>query len=268
QNDELSNFLTTQVDYNGIKPFTSLLSAYTTLRDTEIPEMKHRNKDFDGLKENFDQCSCGVVLKWSNDAKGLTKTSVQEYKDVVQNPKDPVHLSQENKGSVKCFMDVDEPAWNFSQESKADMKNCIDYNECPTTTFSHHIKKEQELRSLDYMGKNEKGCAECKYQRKKCMHGCPFAPIFPQDREKDFQNVVRVFGVSRFMRLMKSAAKSQQHLAAKAMIIEANARVSDPVHGLGGFAMSLSKQLDYLSSELDLVNQQIEFLRQTRQAVD
>ncbi|KAI3851879.1 hypothetical protein MKW98_019878 [Papaver atlanticum] len=51
------------------------------------------------------------------------------------------------------------------------------------------------------------------------------------------------------------------------MIIEANARVSDPVHGLGGFAMSLSEQLDYLSSELDLVNQQIQFHRQTRQAV-
>ncbi|KAI3901665.1 hypothetical protein MKW92_053502 [Papaver armeniacum] len=118
------------------------------------------------------------------------------------------------------------------------------------------------------MGKNKNGCSACKYKRRKCLHGCPFAPTFPQDREKDFRNVVRVFGASRFMRLMNSAAKSQQHLAATAMVIEANARVSDPVHGLGGFAMSLSEQLDYLSSELDLVNQQIEFLRQRRQAVD
>ncbi|RZC76722.1 hypothetical protein C5167_002922 [Papaver somniferum] len=39
-------------------------------------------KDSDGLKETSNQCSCGVVFNWSNDAKGLTKTSVQEYEDV------------------------------------------------------------------------------------------------------------------------------------------------------------------------------------------
>lgn len=59
-----------------------LLSAHTNLRDTAMDEVKHHNQDSDGLKETSNQCSCGVVFNWSNDAKGLTKTSVQEYEDV------------------------------------------------------------------------------------------------------------------------------------------------------------------------------------------
>lgn len=113
------------------------------------------------------------------------------------------------------------------------------------------------------MGKNLKAaCAACKYQRRKCPPECPFAPIFPREREEDFQNVSRVFGANNFIKLMTKAKPSDQHLAAEAMIMEANARVSDPVHGLASFAETLSQKLDLLLSELDLVNQQIQFHRQ------
>ncbi|KAI3946253.1 hypothetical protein MKW92_035706 [Papaver armeniacum] len=229
-----------------------------------MAKMKHHKKESDGLEENFNHFRGGVVFKQSKDAEGLTKTSVQEYKDVARNSKNPVNLNQESKATVKCSMDVEEPIWNFIQENNSDMKNCIDYNACLTAKFSHHIKEEPEICSVDYMEKNKKGCVACKYHKRKCLPECPFAPIFPADKEKDFQNVRRVFGASNFIKLMKSVAKSQQHLAAKTMIIEANARVSDPVNGLGVFAVILSKQLDYLSSELDLVNQQIQYHRQRR----
>ncbi|KAI3847133.1 hypothetical protein MKX03_001249 [Papaver bracteatum] len=44
--------------------------------------------------------------------------------------------------------------------------------------------------------------------------------------------------------------------------MEANARMSDPVHGVASFAETLSQKLDLLLSELDLFNQQIQFHRQ------
>ncbi|KAI3984633.1 hypothetical protein MKX01_003996 [Papaver californicum] len=112
------------------------------------------------------------------------------------------------------------------------------------------------------MGKDQKACAACRYQRRKCLSGCPFAPIFPRDREEDFQNVSGVFGANKFIKLLKYAKSSERHLAAEAMIIEANARTSDPVHGLAGFAATLSERLDYLTSELEMVNQQNQFHRQ------
>ncbi|KAI3974746.1 hypothetical protein MKX01_037542 [Papaver californicum] len=112
------------------------------------------------------------------------------------------------------------------------------------------------------MGKDQKACAACRYQRRKCLPGCPFAPLFPRDREEDFQNVSRVFGANNFIKLMKTPKLSEQHLAAEAMIIEANARASDPVHGLGGFVATLIERLVYLTTELEMVNQQNQFHRQ------
>ncbi|KAI3851878.1 hypothetical protein MKW98_019877 [Papaver atlanticum] len=43
--------------------------------------------------------------------------------------------------------------------------------------------------------------------------------------------------------------------------MEARARRSDPVHGLGGIAKALSQKLNNLASELALVNQQNQFHR-------
>ncbi|MCL7043245.1 hypothetical protein MKW94_030824 [Papaver nudicaule] len=112
------------------------------------------------------------------------------------------------------------------------------------------------------MGKSKNACAACKYQWRKCPPECPFAPIFPRDKVEDFQNVSRIFGASNFIKLLLKLDESERHLAAEAMIIEANARVSDPVYGLGGIAMTLMDKLVYLCSELELVNQQNEFHRQ------
>ncbi|KAI3975381.1 hypothetical protein MKX01_004468 [Papaver californicum] len=102
---------------------------------------------------------------------------------------------------------------------------------------------------------NKKSCGACTYKKKKCPQQCPLATFFPSNREEDFQTVSKVFGAANFIKLIEFAGP-KQHLAAETLIIEAIARVSDPVHGLAGIAETLSQQLDELTSELIAVNQQ------------
>ncbi|KAI3938619.1 hypothetical protein MKW98_016124 [Papaver atlanticum] len=108
---------------------------------------------------------------------------------------------------------------------------------------------------------NEKSCGACKYRNKKCSLQCPLATYFPPNRKEDFRNVTKVFGATNFLRLIKSA-DPLQYLAAESMIIEARARISDPVHGVAGIAETLSQQLDDLTSELANINQENRFLLQ------
>ncbi|KAI3915065.1 hypothetical protein MKW92_007254 [Papaver armeniacum] len=102
---------------------------------------------------------------------------------------------------------------------------------------------------------DKKSCEACARRRKKCSQECPFAPFFPSNRAGDFKNVSYVFGAANFITLI-NLADPKQHLAAETMIIEAIARVSNPVHGLAGIAETLSQQLEDLTSELTAVNQQ------------
>ncbi|KAI3849981.1 hypothetical protein MKX03_035960 [Papaver bracteatum] len=108
---------------------------------------------------------------------------------------------------------------------------------------------------------NEKSCGACKYRNKKCYLQCPLTTYFPPNRKEDFRNVTKVFGANNFLRLIKSA-EPLQHLAAESMIIEARARIIDPVHGVAGIAETLSQQLDDLTSELANINQENRFLLQ------
>ncbi|KAI3847126.1 hypothetical protein MKX03_001242, partial [Papaver bracteatum] len=105
-----------------------------------MAKVKHHNKESDGLEQNFNHFRREVVFKRSKDTAGLTKTSVQKYKGVVQNYEDHVYLTQENKNNVKCYMDVEEP----------DLNNCLYYNEWTANLnqdgeeaaakYSHHLK--------------------------------------------------------------------------------------------------------------------------------
>ncbi|KAI3975842.1 hypothetical protein MKX01_015390 [Papaver californicum] len=86
---------------------------------------------------------------------------------------------------------------------------------------------------------NKKSCEACAYKKKKCPQQCPLATFFPSNREEDYQNVLKVFGAANFIKLIEFAGP-KQHFAAETLIIEAIARVSEPVHGLAGIAETLS----------------------------
>ncbi|KAI3840896.1 hypothetical protein MKX03_025635 [Papaver bracteatum] len=102
---------------------------------------------------------------------------------------------------------------------------------------------------------DKKSCGACAHRKKKCSQKCEFAPFFPSNRAEDFQNVSNVFGAAKFIQLIKLAGP-KQHLAAETLIIEAIARVSNPVLGIAGIAETISQQLEDLTSELTAVNQQ------------
>ncbi|KAI3920871.1 hypothetical protein MKW92_053828 [Papaver armeniacum] len=108
---------------------------------------------------------------------------------------------------------------------------------------------------------NEKSCGACKYKNKKCSIQCPLAPYFPPNKMEDFRNVTKVFGAANFIKLIE-LADPLPYLAAESMIIEARARMSDPVHGVAGMAETLSQQLDDLTSELANINQENRYLLQ------
>lgn len=77
-------------------------------------------------------------------------------------------------------------------------------------------------------------CAACKHQRKKCHEACPLAPYFPADRNREFQAVHKVFGVSNVTKMVKSVREEERRkLVVESLIWEAVCRQNDPV--LGGY---------------------------------
>ncbi|MCL7028075.1 hypothetical protein MKW94_027710 [Papaver nudicaule] len=102
-----------------------------------------------------------------------------------------------------------------------------------------------------------KSCAACAYQKKRCSPQCPLAPFFPPHRREDFEIVAKFS--ANCAQPFSPVDEPEQHLVAESMMIEAAARISDPVHGLAGISETLSQQLEDLTSELASVNQQNRF---------
>ncbi|TYK09538.1 LOB domain-containing protein 2 [Cucumis melo var. makuwa] len=74
-------------------------------------------------------------------------------------------------------------------------------------------------------------CAACKHQRKKCHETCPLAPYFPADRNREFQAVHKVFGVSNVTKMVKNVREEDKRKAVDSLIWEAVCRQNDPVLG-------------------------------------
>ncbi|XP_022140622.1 LOB domain-containing protein 2 [Momordica charantia] len=74
-------------------------------------------------------------------------------------------------------------------------------------------------------------CAACKHQRKKCHDTCPLAPYFPADRNREFQAVHKVFGVSNVTKMVKNVREEDRRKAVDSLIWEAVCRQNDPVLG-------------------------------------
>ncbi|KAL1193470.1 LOB domain-containing protein 7 [Cardamine amara subsp. amara] len=114
-------------------------------------------------------------------------------------------------------------------------------------------------------GGSTTACAACKYQRKKCTKNCLLAPYFPQERQKQFQNAHKLFGVSNITKLLKRLEESQRDNAMRSLIYHADARALDPVGGVYRIISDLERKIECCRAELNLVNQQVSLCRSLAQ---
>ncbi|XP_058211490.1 LOB domain-containing protein 2 [Rhododendron vialii] len=75
-------------------------------------------------------------------------------------------------------------------------------------------------------------CASCKHQRKKCSEKCVLAPYFPAGKNREFQAVHKLFGVSNVTKMLKSLNDPEdRRRASDTLVWEAFCRERDPVLG-------------------------------------
>ncbi|XP_025621537.1 uncharacterized protein [Arachis hypogaea] len=104
-------------------------------------------------------------------------------------------------------------------------------------------------------------CAACKYQRRKCAPDCILAPYFPHDRQRQFLNAHKLFGVSNITKIIKVLNPHEKDEAMKTIIFQSDMRAKDPVGGCYRMVQDLQAQIEFHLSELELVLQQLAILR-------
>ncbi|XVF74397.1 hypothetical protein PTKIN_Ptkin13bG0107300 [Pterospermum kingtungense] len=104
-------------------------------------------------------------------------------------------------------------------------------------------------------------CAACKYQRRKCAPDCILAPYFPHDRQRQFQNAHKLFGVSNITKIIKTLNPPEKDIAMRTIVFQSDARANDPVGGCYRIIQELQRQIEYSQAELDLVFHQLAICR-------
>lgn len=86
-------------------------------------------------------------------------------------------------------------------------------------------------------------CAACKHQRKKCSVNCLLAPYFPATRNREFEAVHKVFGVSNMSKLVKYVKdEERRRMVVESLIWEALCWQDDPILGSYGCYQKLYNQ--------------------------
>ncbi|XP_057853086.2 LOB domain-containing protein 1-like [Cryptomeria japonica] len=88
------------------------------------------------------------------------------------------------------------------------------------------------------------------------------APHFPYSDPHRFEVIHRVFGTSHVLRTLQGLKENERAGAVSSMVIEANARLENPVHGCASAVYQLQKQIAELGSELAIT--QAEVVRMSR----
>lgn len=104
-------------------------------------------------------------------------------------------------------------------------------------------------------------CAACKYQRRKCAPDCILAPYFPHDKQRQFLNAHKLFGVSNINKIIKYLDPPLKDQAMRTIIFQSDMRANDPVGGCYKYIQDLQAQIEYCKAELDLVHQQLALFR-------
>ncbi|XP_074293961.1 uncharacterized protein LOC141621199 [Silene latifolia] len=100
-------------------------------------------------------------------------------------------------------------------------------------------------------------CAACKYQRRKCAPDCVLAPYFPHDRQVQFLNAHKLFGVSNITKIIRNLKVPDKDIAMHTIMFQSDARAKDPVGGCYRIIRDLHYQIEFCKAELDLVFQQL-----------
>ncbi|KAG5000666.1 LOB domain-containing protein 22-like [Glycine soja] len=104
-------------------------------------------------------------------------------------------------------------------------------------------------------------CAACKYQRRKCAPDCILAPYFPHERQRQFLNAHKLFGVSNITKIIKLLSPQDKDQAMRTIIYQSDMRATDPVGGCYRYILDLQAQIEYYRAELELVLQQLAIFR-------
>ncbi|MCD7461903.1 hypothetical protein HAX54_047360 [Datura stramonium] len=105
-------------------------------------------------------------------------------------------------------------------------------------------------------------CAACKYQRRKCAPDCVLAPYFPHDRQCQFLNAHKLFGVSKITKIIRHLDHQQlKDEAMRTIIFQSDVRANDPVGGCYRIIKDLQRHIDYCKAELEIVLHQLAYCR-------
>ncbi|XP_050160829.1 LOB domain-containing protein 22-like [Malus sylvestris] len=114
---------------------------------------------------------------------------------------------------------------------------------------------------------NTQACAACKYQRRKCASDCILAPYFPHDRQRQFLNAHKLFGVSNIKKIIKHLDQPDKDDAMRTIIFQSDVRANDPVGGCYRIIRELQRLIEYNKAELDIVLHQLAICRAQAQQV-
>ncbi|KAI4384371.1 hypothetical protein MLD38_002537 [Melastoma candidum] len=134
-------------------------------------------------------------------------------------------------------------------------------NHHPTITSSSSASASLNGNGHSSSSSTTHACAACKYQRRKCQPDCVLAPYFPHDRQRQFQNAHRLFGVSNITKIIRNLSPAEKDEAMRTIIFQSDARASDPVLGCFRIVCDLQRQIEYCQAELEIVLRQLEICR-------
>ncbi|KAH7446932.1 hypothetical protein KP509_01G082600 [Ceratopteris richardii] len=103
-------------------------------------------------------------------------------------------------------------------------------------------------------------CAACKFLRRKCTPQCIFAPYFPPDYPQRFENVHKVYGASNVTKLLNDMDPSQREDAVNSLVIQAEARIKDPVYGCVGECANLAAQIKKIQEQIAVAKFELAYL--------
>ncbi|KAF7843488.1 LOB domain-containing protein 22 [Senna tora] len=121
--------------------------------------------------------------------------------------------------------------------------------------------EEEENDEGECNNPNNQACAACKYRRTKCASDCLLAPYFPHDRQRQFLNAHKLFGVRHITKIIEHLDPHDRDQAMRSIIYQSDMRANDPVGGCYRYIQELQAQIDFHRAELDLVLQQLAIFR-------
>ncbi|KAK1393339.1 LOB domain-containing protein [Heracleum sosnowskyi] len=92
-------------------------------------------------------------------------------------------------------------------------------------------------------------CASCRHQRKKCTENCVLAPYFPLNKNKEFQAVHKLFGVSNVTKILSGLDVRDRRRAVDSLIWEASCRQNDPILGSFGEFSRVFEELQWYKDQ-------------------